>query len=103
MPGIIDSPPAPWRGDSLGFSTATTPARFISGAPLGPRVHPPVSSISDAYFLGRALINVAQGMGDWTDVAMAAVGLALPVGGAAFKMLKMANDDRKRFVPNSER
>src|SRR5438445_3437438 len=35
-------------------------------------VIPGIDVVSDAYFLGRALIDVAQGKGDWGDVAMAA-------------------------------
>jgi hypothetical protein len=49
---------------------------------------PGVDVISDAYFLGRALTDVAQGTGDWGDVALAVVGLARLVGGEAFKQAK---------------
>jgi len=44
---------------------------------------PGVDVISDAYFLGRAIVDVLQGRGSWADVAMNAAFLLAPsVGGA---------------------
>jgi RHS repeat-associated protein len=52
---------------------------------------PGLDVISDAYFLGRALIDVVQGGGSWADVAMNAAFLLAPaVGGAYFRAAKTA-------------
>jgi len=51
---------------------------------------PGLDVVSDAYFLGRAVVDVIQGRGSWQDVAMNAAFLLAPaVGGAAIaKMAK---------------
>jgi len=51
---------------------------------------PGVDVISDAYFLGRAIVDVIQGRGSWADVAMNAAFLLMPAvgGAAAFKLIK---------------
>jgi RHS repeat-associated protein len=51
---------------------------------------PGVDVISDAYFLGRAIIDVAQGKGSWAEVAFAAAMVAIPVGGSIARMAKKA-------------
>ena len=51
---------------------------------------PGLDVISDAYFLGRALLDVALGKGSWADVTINALSLLLPVGIGAFKALKKA-------------
>jgi len=51
---------------------------------------PGLDVISDAYFLGKAIVDVVQGRGSWADVAMNAAFLLLPAvgGAAAFKLIK---------------
>ncbi|OGS50447.1 MAG: hypothetical protein A3K65_08695 [Euryarchaeota archaeon RBG_16_68_12] len=49
---------------------------------------PGLDVISEAYFLGRALLDVALGKGSWADVLVNAASLLLPVGIGAFKVLK---------------
>jgi len=52
---------------------------------------PGLDVISDAYFLGRAILDVVQGRGSWADVAMNAAFLLAPaVGGAYFRAAKTA-------------
>jgi RHS repeat-associated protein len=52
---------------------------------------PGLDVVSDAYFLGRAIVDVIQGKGSWADVAMNAAFLLAPaVGGAVFRAAKTA-------------
>jgi hypothetical protein len=52
---------------------------------------PGLDVVSDAYFLGKAILDVVQGRGSWADVAMNAAFLLAPaVGGAVFRVAKTA-------------
>ncbi len=64
-----------WASSSLldKLDVAMTIVGFIPGLDV----------VSDAYFLGRAIVDVVQGKGSWTDVAMTAAFMLVPVAGAA--------------------
>ena len=52
---------------------------------------PGLDVVSDAYFLGKAIVDVVQGRGSWADVAMNAAFLLAPgVGGGYFRTAKTA-------------